>query len=492
MKFLGPVPFLCLAIATASAQELRITNGPKDEQVLQRNLEGWGQVSFEGTITGKKVHGKRIEVRVLNQNGVVPNLDWAPAGQVQKQAWSAELKRIPTGGPYRIELRLAGSAPFGAVENILVGDLWLLAGQSNMEGVGDLVDVQQPDPMVHSFDMADHWGVAEEPLHTLVGAEDRVHWRANAKGEYERLAGDELQRYTQQRRKGAGPGLPFAVEMFKRTGVPVGLLPCAHGGTSMEQWSPALKDQEGDSLYGSMIRRLRAAGGKVKGVLWYQGESDANEKAAPEFEKKFIGFVQALRSDAGQPDLPFYYVQIGRHVSNVNVKDWNLVQEAQRRAESLLRHSGMVTAVDLSLDDAIHVSTPDLKRLGRRLADRACHDLFPRVRNFGELKTGPRPVSAVFEDGAVKVKFTDVNERLVPEGRISGFTIHDSAGNLIPTIYKARIDPAEASTVLLYVSGKLPTGAELRYGFGKDPYCNVRDAMDMAVPAFGPLVIRQL
>ena len=492
MRFLRPIPFICLALATLSAQELRIVSGPKDEQVLQRNFEGWGQASFEGTASGKKINGKRIEARVLNQSGVVANFDWSPAGQVQKQVWSAELKRIPTGGPYRIELRMAGSAPFGAVDNILVGDLWLLAGQSNMEGVGDLVDVQQPDPMVHSFDMADNWGVAEEPLHTLVAAADRVHWRPNANGEYERMTGEALQRYVQQRKKGAGPALPFAVEMAKRTGIPVGLLPCAHGGTSMDQWSPGLKDQEGDSLYGSMVRRVQAAGGKVKGVLWYQGESDANEKAAPDFEKKFIAFVKALRADLGQPDLPFYYVQIGRHISSLNAKEWNLVQEAQRRAESEIRHAGMVTAVDLSLDDGIHVSTPDLKRLGRRLADRACHDLFPRVRNFGELKTGPRPVSAVFEEGIVKVKFADVNERLTSEGRISGFSVHDAAGGAIAAIYKARIDPAEASTVLLYISGKLPPGAALHYGFGKDPYCNVRDAADMAAPAFGPLPIRQL
>jgi len=46
------------------------------------------------------------------------------------------------------------------------------------------------------------------------------------------------------------------------------------------------------------------------------------------------------------------------------------------------------------------------------------------------------------------------------------------------------VDPAEASTVLLYVQGKIPPNAKLWYGFGKDPYCNVRDASDLAVPVF--------
>lgn len=487
MKYRAFLLLLCAAAGHSLGQDLRIASGPKDEQVLQRNLEGFGRAAFQGTVTSKKAGNKKIEARV---SAASANAEWSAVGQVQKQTWSAEIKNIPTGGPYRIELRLQGGTTFATVENVLVGDLWVLAGQSNMEGVGDLVDVQQPDPMVHSFDMADRWLVAEEPLHTLVGAADRVHWRPNGQGEPERLSGEPLQRYVQLRRKGAGPGLPFAVEMAKRTGVPVGLIPCAHGGTSMDQWSPALKDQEGDSLYGSMVRRFNAAGGKVKGMLWYQGESDANEKAAPGFRRKFESFVKAVRSDFGQPDLPFYYVQIGRHISDTNAKEWNQVQEAQRLAEASIPNSAMVVSADLSLDDAIHLSTPDLKRLARRLADRACRDLFPRVGKFGELKAGPRPTSATFEEGVVRVRFTDVNQRLQADGRIAGFSVHDANGRPAAVIYKARIDPAEASTVQLYISGKLPERATLHYGYGKDPYCNVRDAADMAAPVFGPMPIR--
>ena len=46
----------------------------------------------------------------------------------------------------------------------------------------------------------------------------------------------------------------------------------------MEQWNPAKKEQGGNSLYGSMLRQVKLAGGKVRGVLWYQGESDAMER----------------------------------------------------------------------------------------------------------------------------------------------------------------------------------------------------------------------
>ena len=88
-----------------------------------------------------------------------------------------------------------------------------------------------------------------------------------------------------------------------------------------------------------------------------------------------------------------------------------------------------------------------------------------------------------------KVEFSGVNGSLQSEGRISGFTIHKPDGEPVPLIYKARVDPAEASTVLLYISGKLPEHATLHYGYGKNPYCNLRDANDMAVPVFGPMQI---
>jgi sialate O-acetylesterase len=359
-----------------------------------------------------------------------------------------------------------------------------------MEGHGDLIDVQQPMPLVHSFDMADKWLVAEEPLHTLVSAADRVHWRLNENKEPERWTGERLDKFLTDRKKGAGLGLPFAEELLRRTGIPVGLIPCAHGGTSMDQWSPALKDREGDSLYGSMLRRFRAAGGNVKGVLWYQGESDANPKAAPEFPRKFEDLVKAVRADFKQPDLPFYYVQIGRHIDSKNIAEWNAVQSAQLAAESRLPNTAMVASVDCTLDDGIHVSTRDLKRIARRLADEVSHDLFPRIKNYGDLKRGPRPLAAKYENGIVTVTFSSVNGRLEAEGRISGFSIHDAKGEPLPMIYRSAIDPAAASTVLLYIGGKPPQNASVRYGFGKDPYCNLHDATDQAVPAFGPLVIQ--
>ena len=479
-----------LHAAVLHADEFRISTGASGGQVFQRNAQDFADIALSGTAASKKLNGKDLDARLTLKGAVVPGFDWVPFAKIQKLRWAGEIKGVPTGGPYTLELRLPENGFVLPIENLLVGDLWILAGQSNMEGHGDLVNVQPPSEPVHSFDMAGRWVQAAEPLHILVNATDRVHWPLNHDREPEPLIGDALARYISERKKGAGLGLPFAAELARRTGVPIGLLPCAHGGTSMDQWSPALKDREGDSLYGSMLSRFRAVGGSVKGVLWYQGESDANPEAAPLFRAKFEALVKAMRQDFNAPDLPVYFVQIARHVNAQNAAAWNQVQEDQRLSETALPHTAMVAAVDLSLDDAIHIGTQDLKRLGVRLAKLACHDLFPASGSCGELKRGPRPVSATLINGVVKVQFTEVNGRLEAPGRISGFAIHDEQGASIPLIYRAWVDPAEASSVRLFIQGKLPDNATLSYGAGKDPYCNLTDAEDLAVPVFGPLPIR--
>src|SRR5262249_22529403 len=158
-----------------------------------------------------------------------------------------------------------------------------------------------------------------------------------------------------------------------------GLVICAHGGTSMAQWNPARKDEGGKSLYGSMMRQFQLAGGKVKGVLWYQGESDANGEAAQRYPQVFARFINSVRPRFGQPELPFYYAQIGRFVRTGDPKGWNAVQEAQRLLPERVPNTAVISVVDLELDDGIHVGTQGLKRAGQRLARIAERELFGQI-----------------------------------------------------------------------------------------------------------------
>ncbi len=463
---------------------LIVERGICDYQVFQRDTEDRAVVQAEGRC-GSGADGV-IEAQVLRGDEVIQ--PWTEAGALRNGRWQASVT-LRTGGAYTVRFRPRHDPGTTAeVKEVLVGDLWVLAGQSNMEGVGDLVDVETPHPLVHSYTMVESWEVAREPLHWLCCSVDRVH-NPNAG-----LPGDEGHaEWHRTRNKGAGLGLAFAKMLVEETGVPVGLIPCAHGGTSMTQWDPALAHLGGDSLYGSMLRRFRAVGGKVKGVLWYQGESDANPNDAPLFAERFTRFVASVRADFGDPNLPFYYVQIGRFVVAMPTEGevaWNRVQDLQRELAEQIPGTAVVPAIDLELDDLIHVGTQGLKRLGRRLARIALRELFGRQ----EIQRGPRLIEAVLDNAEctrIRVRFADVNGRLTAPGRVSGFSIRTEQHHPYRIIYKMEVDKASPTDVLLHLTEPCPQNAYLWYGFGLDPYCNLTDEADMAVPVFGPVSIRR-
>ena len=281
-----------------------------------------------------------------------------------------------------------------SVGPVFVGDLWVLAGQSNMEGLGDLIDVTPPNPRVMALGMDDKWEQAEEPLHWLVDSPDPVH-SGDPKARV--LSG----RPTNTRREPKGPAWACRspCRWSSRPGFRLAWSPAAHGGTSMEQWNPAKKEQGGHSLYGSMLRQVKLAGGKVRGVLWYQGESDAMGGGWKVYPKVFADFIAAVRSDFGQPELPFYYVQIGRFVNGSDPKGWNTVQDAQRVLVDRVPNTAVVSVIDLELDDGIHVGTHGLKRAGQRLARIAEREMFGQLGattpTFDRVTKGPHNTLAV-------------------------------------------------------------------------------------------------
>lgn len=376
---------------------------------------------------------------------------------------SGETLALPAGGPHEA----------GGAKNILAGDLWVLAGQSNMEGVGDLDDVEPPHPLVHSFQSRESWALAEEPLHWLGESPRPVHHIISGQPVPAAIPPRDP-----ARAKGAGLGLTFAKAMVDRTGVPVGLIPAAHGGTSMQQWDPARKGQGGHSLYGATLERVKAIGGRVAGILWYQGESDANPADAALYQARMTALVQSFRADLNSPDLPFLFVQLGPFITDPDpglVAGWNQVREFQRLLLGTLPNVGMVSAIDCGLDDGIHIDTAGLKILGRRLAAVASGRPTPALR------------SAAFEPehGRLRVSFDHVQGALQSEGRPNGFTLRDSSGTELPLIYKTALDGPDA--LLKITDPALLPGASLWYGYGLAPYCNLTDAAGAAVPAFGPV-----
>ena len=378
---------------------------------------------------------------------------------------SGETFELLVGGPYEV----------GSAKNVLVGDLWILAGQSNMEGSADLVDVETPHPLVHSFQSREEWSPAEEPLHWLGESPRVVHHAIWGMTKPESIPPRDL-----NRSKGAGLGLTFAKEMVAQTGVPIGLIPASHGGTSMQQWDPALRDQGGDSLYGATHERFMAVGGKVAGILWYQGESDANPSDAAKYSQRMTTLIQSFRADFQAPNLPFYLVQLGGFViepSQDMLIGWNQVREIQRTLPETMANVGMVAAIDLGLDDGIHIDTQSLKTLGRRLAAAALG------------KPAPALKSTAFEasKGWLRVSFDHIQGSLQAAGRPTGFSLRDANGRDLPLIYKIILDGSDA--LLKITEPTALPGAYLWYGWGLEPYVNLTDATGAAIPAFGPVRI---
>lgn len=351
------------------------------------------------------------------------------------------------------------------------------------------VDIELPSSLVHSFQSREQWAIAEEPLHWLSESPRLIHHILPdpTNGGVKDKVPETIPPRDINRTRGIGPGLTFAKERYARTGVPVGLIPSAHGGTSMKQWDPARRDEGGASLYGAMFERFKAVGAKVAGVLWMQGETDAcdGEEAANEFPSRMLALVEAIRTDFGNPALPFYYVQIGRHVNDDDPRGWNMVREAQRTLLSLLRGPvGMVTAIDVDLDDGIHIGTSGAKTIGRRLA------------NAADGVGSPELTSVLYEKrqfgGAwryyVVVTFRSVRGGLRAGGRPLGFSLRMGSRELV-IIHKVTLNEREARLHLN--EGNMPRNVELWYGYGRDPICNLTDEMGMAVPAFGPCRVFQ-
>lgn len=449
---------------------------PVADQVFQRSDASKADIPFTVEHSG----GQHIEVALVGPDGGCVNCGVILDGGDEQS--TGKLTGVPTGGPYTLRVS-AGDGSAAEVSGLLVGDLWVLAGQSNMDGVGKLFDTEPPSDRVHAFYYDDRWGIAVDPLCWYDEATDPVHWQ-NPQARETAIVGARATRSA-----GAGLGVAFGKELDRLANVPIGLIVCSHGGTSLAQWSPDLRDQGGASLYGSMMRRIEAVGGSVKGVLWYQGESDASTEAAGCYAESFIKFVSAVRNDLGRPALPFLYVQLGCFYQWDAPADmtraWHQVRTAQLACEPHIAPAAVVSAIDLSLHDAIHIDTAGLRRLGRRLATLA------NIVAYGadnHATTGPRPHAVeVSEDRTgVCIRFSGVNGRIISSGRWHGFTVlHDGTELLVKS---CRVGP-DGRCIEIVLFEPAPEGAELYYGWGLNPACGLVDEADIPVPVFGPLAL---
>ena len=223
--------------------------------------------------------------------------------------------------------------------------LFLLVGQSNMAGRGDVeASDKEPIPNVIALNAVGQW----------VPAIDPVHWDKPSAG--------------------VGLARSFAVEYLKRhPGVTVGLIPAAQGGSPISTWAPGQYWADTHSHpYDDAVARARHAleRGTLKGILWHQGESDRGADLAPQYGAALTQLIARLRKDLKAAQVPVVIGQLGQFAG---AGPWDeptrLVDRAQREVAASVPFAAFVSSDGLtSKADNLHFDARSQREFGKRYA----------------------------------------------------------------------------------------------------------------------------
>ena len=224
--------------------------------------------------------------------------------------------------------------------------LFLLAGQSNMAGRGEVTDEDlKIHPRVLMLAKDGRWQYAVDPIH------------------YDKKVA------------GVGLGKSFAIELAERDEkITIGLVPAACGGSSITKWEPGAYFEKTDSYpYDDAIARTRRAmeNGTLSGILWHQGESDSNEKMAPIYKDKLVELVNRFRKDLDADEVPFIIGQLGKFEGKPWKEERFKINQAHIAAAEEIPFAGFVSSWGLtSKADNTHFNTKSLHEFGLRYARR--------------------------------------------------------------------------------------------------------------------------
>ena len=453
-----------------------------DGMVIQRNKP----IVFRG----KANAGETVKV---NFNGHMLSAITNDAGK-----WKITFPAEKAGGPYKAQISTKKEKL--TIKDIYVGEVWLCSGQSNMELPVNAVqsktqDLNEADcqTRLHLFNMS------------AIYPTTAVAWSANACDSVNRHQYLHIGPWRNCSRESLGGFSAVAYHFGKKLAdslqVPVGIICNAVGGTTTESWidrhtleqrMPAILRDWYHGDFGMKWARERALqnisisknplqrhpyapaymfetgmlplkGYSIKGVVWYQGESNAHNMEL--HERLFPMLQKSWRNFFHNPELPFYFVQL----SSLNRPSWPRFRDSQRRMASRLRNTWMVVTTDVG--DSLDVHYTNKKPVGERLGLQALHHSY----DYNIESDGPICHSVSAKDNGLELQFIHAKSLSAKGGRLIGFEVAGADGIYYPA--EAQIT---SSNTILVRSSSVTRPLYVRYGW--QPFTRANLVNEVGLP----------
>ncbi|PYG86842.1 sialate O-acetylesterase [Ruminiclostridium sufflavum DSM 19573] len=384
--------------------------------VLQRDVENviWGWTS----------PGEKVSVEI---DGTVSTGTANSDGR-----WMASIKPFSKGGPYKI--RVSGASTV-TIEDVYFGEVWLCSGQSNMAMQlpfvlnGDMEAANSANTNIRFFTTP--YSSTATPSDTFGYVSSWYICGPNTVGNL------------------SGAAYFFAKQLTKELDVPIGIINSSVGGSFIESWisndafAGFLKEANDSSynptspngFYNGMIAPLTPL--KIKGVMWYQGESNTQFNYL--YEKQLRTLITDWRTAFGQSQAPFVVIRLPGYqklqTSPVEDAPWNIIREGQLSIAQGDKNVGLVTTIDIGEEDIHPLNKQDL---GYRAALCALGKFYGRDITY----SGPIYNGMVKEGGTIKINFKNTGSGLMAGSKsglepvkevtqLKGFAIAGSDGNFV-------------------------------------------------------------
>jgi sialate O-acetylesterase len=383
-----------VAAAKGARSNLMVSPYFTSHMVLQRDMPVpvWGTAS----------PGATINIKFHNEN-LFDNLFQANAGPDGK--WMVRLPIMAAGDTPETMTIDDGKSTIEFTD-VLVGDVWILSGQSNMnyllrdcDGGEDAIATSGNYPDIRLY-MTWLSGNGTTGVWLPSNSTNTPYW--------------------------SGVGFFFARALFDpKIGnpVPIGLIQVAKNGTSIADWTTYNGGRSAGKLYKNNIVPIQPFA--IRGVIWYQGETEANPS---NYYKMLPGLIQSWRTDWNQGDFPFYIVQL----APISGRDgYSIIRDAQVSALTL-SNTAMACIVDIPTLPITDIHPSNKEPVGERLALAARHFLYGEagLNYSGPIRTG----ASINEYGEVVVTFAHTDGGLVTDDDYAPgpFTIAGNDGVFYP------------------------------------------------------------